>query len=107
MKIHTGDLVQVISGKDKGKKGKVLKVFLKLNKVVVEGVCKVKRHVKPGVIDKEGGIIEMEKPIDVSNVMFFDTKLNRPVRLTHKVIDNKKYRVSRKSGEVIEKTNEK
>ena len=101
MKIHKDDLVRIISGKDKGKQGKVLRVFPMDEKIIVEGVNKVKRHVKPGVVSKEGGIISMEKPIHVSNVMYIDAKLGKPVRLSYKIIDGKKYRFSKKSKEVI------
>ncbi len=80
MKIKKGDKVKIIAGKDKGKLGTVLKVLVAEAKVVVEGVGLVKRHIKPGVVSKDGGIISIEKPIDVSNVMYFDEKLNRPVR---------------------------
>lgn len=103
MKIHTGDKVKVIAGKDKGKTGKVMRIFSDKNKLVVEGVNIVKRHVKPGVVSKEGGIINIERPINISNVMYFDEKLNAPVRLGSKLVENKKYRVSKKSGEVLEK----
>ena len=102
MKIHKDDVVVVLAGKDKGKKGKVLAVNSQKGKVLVEGVNKVKRHVKPGAVTKEGGIITVEKPIDVSNVMYFDDKLSRPVRIGYKVIDDKKYRINKKTGDVID-----
>jgi|SRR3990167_6221542 len=102
MKIHKDDVVVVLAGKDKGKKGKVLAVNPQKGKVLVEGVNKVKRHVKPGAVTKEGGIITVEKPIDVSNVMYFDDKLSRPVRIGYKVIDDKKYRINKKTGDVID-----
>jgi large subunit ribosomal protein L24 len=102
MKLRKNDPVIVIAGKDKGKKGKILNVYKKTNKVLVEGVNKVKRHVKPGTITKEGGIISIEKPIDVSNVMYFDEKSSKATRIGYKLIDGKKYRISRKSGDVIE-----
>jgi large subunit ribosomal protein L24 len=102
MKIKKGDLVMVISGKDKGKKGKVLAVDIESNKVLVEGVNKVKRHVKPGKVSKEGGIISMEKPMPVSNIMYFDEKSGSPIRIGYKVIDGKKYRLNKKTGDVLE-----
>ena len=74
MKIRKNDPVIVIAGKDKGKKGKVLVVDTAKKKVLVEGVNRVKRHVKPGAVSKEGGIITVEKPIDISNVMSFILK---------------------------------
>jgi large subunit ribosomal protein L24 len=103
MKIKKGDKVKIILGKDKGKVASVLKVLKESNKIVVEGVGIVKKHVKPGAISKEGGIISIEKPIDVSNVMYFDEKINKPVRIGYKLINGKKYRVSKKSGEIIDK----
>ena len=103
MKIRKDDKVKIISGKDKGKLGKVLAVLPKKGKIVVEGVNMAKRHVKPGTISKEGGIVSVEKPLDVSNVMFFDEKVNKTVRVGFKVIDGKKYRISKKSGEVLDK----
>src|SRR3989338_2997201 len=103
MKIHKGDKVKVITGKDSGKEGKVLAVYLSKNKVLVEGINKVKKHVKPGAVSKEGGIISVERPVDVSNVMYIDQKSQKPVRLGYKVLDGKKYRVSRKDGEVVGK----
>lgn len=101
MKVKKGDKVKIISGKDKGKVGAILKVLPENNKVLVEGVNVVKKHVKPGSVSKEGGIVSIEKPVDVSNVMFFNEKLNRAVKLGYKVIDGKKYRICKKSGEVV------
>lgn len=101
MKIHKDDLVKIIAGKDKGKQGKVLRVILTADKVVVEGLNKVKRHVKPGVVSKEGGIISIEKPIHVSNVVYVDPKTSKSARLGYKLIDGKKYRYNKKSKEII------
>lgn len=103
MKIRLKDKVKVISGKDKGKVGEVLRVLPVENKVVVQGVNIVKRHVKPGVINKEGGIVTFEKPINVSNVMFFDEKENKPSRIGYSVVDGKKFRVIKKTNEVLKK----
>ncbi len=101
MKIKKGDKVKVISGKDKGKVSVVLKVLKVKNKVVVEGVNVAKKHVKPGAVSKEGGIIRIEKPIDVSNVMYYDEKAKKTVRIGYKLIDGKKKRINKKSGEVL------
>ena len=101
MKIHKGDKVIVITGKDSGKEGKVLAVYLSKNKVLVEGVNKVKKHVKPGAVSKEGGIVVIERPLDVSKVMYVDGTSGNPVRLGYKIIDGKKYRINKKTGEVI------
>jgi large subunit ribosomal protein L24 len=103
MKLRLKDKVKVISGKDKGKTGEVIKVLLLKNKVVVQGVNIVKKHVKPGVVNKEGGIITFEKPVDVSNVMFFDEKENKPSRLGYTLVDGKKFRVIKETGEVLKK----
>jgi large subunit ribosomal protein L24 len=102
MKIRTGDKVKVITGKDKGKVGEVLKVLKDKNKVVVEGVNKVKKHIKPGQLNEEGGIVELEKPIDVSNVMYFNDKLKKAVRIGYKFIDGKKHRVCKKTGDALD-----
>jgi large subunit ribosomal protein L24 len=103
MKIHTNDKVKVISGKDKGKIGKVIKVYLADNRVLVEGVNIVKRHVKPGTVSKEGGIVSIERPINASNVMYFDDKLDKPVRLGKKIVESRKYRVNKVTSEALEK----
>lgn len=103
MRIKKDDKVKVIVGKDRGKIAKVLKVINSENKVVVEGVNVVKKHVKPGAVSKEGGIISIEKPIDVSNVMYYDEDSKKAVKIGYKVIDGKKYRVSKKTGEILDK----
>lgn len=102
MKIRKGDRVKVISGKDKGKTGPILHVFKKTNRVLVEGVNVVKRHVKPGVVSKEGGIVSIEKPIHVSNVMYWDEKAAKTVRIGYKLSDRKKHRINVKTEEVLE-----
>lgn len=100
-KIRVGEKVKIITGKDKGKTAKVLKLFLGKQRILVEGVNVVKRHIKPGTVSKEGGIISMERPIHISNVMYHNEKSNRPVKVGAKVIDNKKYRINKKSKDVI------
>ena len=102
-KIKKGDYVIVLSGSDKGRKGEVLKVSPKDNRVVVKGVRMVKRHVKPSQIDPEGGIKQFEAPIHISNVAHIDPKDDVPTRVGFKVLkDGKKVRVAKKSGEVID-----
>jgi large subunit ribosomal protein L24 len=101
MKIKLKDKVKVISGKDKGKIGEVIKVLPLVNKVIVQGINIVKKHVKPGVVNKEGGIITFEKPVDVSNVMFFDEKEGKPSRLGYSLSDGKKFRVVKKTKEIL------
>ncbi|AZZ61357.1 50S ribosomal protein L24 [Oenococcus sp. UCMA 16435] len=89
MNIKTGDKVRVIAGKDKGKEGSVTKVFLKTDRVIVEGVNKVKKHQKPTQAEPKGGIIEKEAAIHVSNVMLVDTSTKKTIR-AHKRENNKK-----------------
>lgn len=103
MRIKKDDKVKIISGKDKGKISKVLKVLRSDNKIVVEGVGVVKKHVKPGTVSKEGGIISIEKPIDVSNVMYYDETSKKTIKVGYKIVDGKKYRVSKKTGDVLDK----
>jgi large subunit ribosomal protein L24 len=103
MKIKKGDKVKVISGKDKGKIAAVLKVLTERNKIVVEGVGIVKKHVKPGTVSKEGGIVSVEKAIDVSNVMYYDEKTKKTTRIGYKLIEGKKYRINKKTGDILDK----
>lgn len=103
MRIKTGDQVVVIAGKDKSKKGRVLRVLPKENRVVVEGVNIVKRHTKPSPAHPEGGILEREAPIHASNVMLVDPKTGEPTRVGYKFLeDGTKVRYAKKSGEVID-----
>ncbi len=105
MSIRKGDIVKVITGKDKGKTGKVLSVNRREGRVVVQGINMVKRHKRPTQRQREGGIIEKEAPISISNVMFYDEKSQTTTKLGHKVLeDGRKVRFSKKSGEVIETT---
>ena len=102
MKIKTGDLVTIISGDEKGKQGKVLKVLPKDNAVVVEGLNIVKKHVKPNQNNTKGSIVEKPNKIHVSNVALVDPKTNKPTRIGYKTgKDNKKVRVAKKSGTEI------
>jgi large subunit ribosomal protein L24 len=97
------DTVIVITGKDKGKKGRVIVAYPRENRVLVEGVNMVKKHTKPSPKNPQGGIIEQEAPIHVSNVMLVDPKSGLPTRVGYKVLDNgKKVRVAKRSGEVID-----
>lgn len=102
MYLKTGDKVTVISGSNKGKTGKVLKTLREENRVIIEGVNVCKKHIKPNANNQEGGIIEIERPINASNVMLVDSKTNKPTRIkmvTNK--DGKKVRASVKSNEEI------
>lgn len=102
MKIRKGDMVKVITGREKGKTGKVLKIYNDKGLLLVEKINTVKRHQKPTQRYRQGGIIEKEAPIHVSNVMFYDEKESKATRLRSKIVDGKKVRVSARSGEVIE-----
>lgn len=101
MKIKTGDNVIMLSGKDKGKKGKVLKAFPSTGKVVVEGINILKKHQKARQQGKSGEVIELPSPVDASNVALIDPKSNKATRINYKVEGGKKVRVSNKSGQVI------
>ncbi|MGB9859105.1 MAG: 50S ribosomal protein L24 [Moorellaceae bacterium] len=104
-KIHVrkGDTVVVITGKDKGKRGKVLRVMPSERRVVVEGVNIVKRHMRPTPKLQQGGIIEKEAPLDSSNVMLVCTKCDKPTRVGRRILpDGTKVRVCKKCGEVID-----
>jgi large subunit ribosomal protein L24 len=103
MKIRKDDKVKILSGKDAGKQGKVLMVLKDSQKVVVEGVNIAKRHVKPGKISKEGGIIKIEKPISASNVMLICEKCGKAVRIGFSIVGDKKFRICKKCGEVFTK----
>ncbi len=100
--IKRGDLVQVMIGKESGKTGKVLHVYPKREKVLIEKLNFVKRHMKPSKQYKQGGIVEKEAPLHWSNVMVVCSKCNKPVRTKHKVIEEKKTRICLKCDEMIE-----
>lgn len=103
MHVKKGDTVVVITGKDKGKKGKVLQVLPKKDRVIVEGVGMITKHQKPNQQMQQGGIINQEAAIHASNVMLWDKKANQGTRVGCKFLaDGKKVRVSKKTGEVIE-----
>ena len=102
MSIRKDDTVVVLSGKDKGKQGKVLKTEPKSGKVVVEKVNLVSRHTKPRRQGEEGGILQKEAPIYASKVMRVCPKCNKPTRAAHKVLaDGKKVRICKKCGAEI------
>ena len=104
MKVHKGDTVLVISGKDKGAKGKVIQAFPAQEKVLVEGVNRIKKHVANSAPERgaeSGGIVTQEAPIHVSNVMVIDSEGN-PTRIGFRVDENgKKVRISRRNGKDI------
>ena len=98
MNIRKDDKVVVISGKDKGKQGKVLVAEPKTGKVIVEGVSVAAKHQKPRKQGEEGGIIKRETPIYASKVMLVCPKCGKPTRVGHTVVDGKKVRVCKKCG---------
>ena len=99
-KIKKGDTVNVIPGKDKEREGKVLSVDAKNHKVTVEGINKVSRHTKPNAQNQQGGIIEKEAPIDLSNVML--SVNGQAVRVGFGEKEGKKVRINKKTGEAID-----
>ena len=101
--IKIDDKVKVVTGKDKGKIGKVLKVIRKNNRIIIESINMVKRHAKPNASNRQGGILDKEAPIHRSNVMLMCNKCLMPVRIQMKRLENeKKVRTCRKCGEIID-----
>ncbi|HEY3829428.1 MAG TPA: 50S ribosomal protein L24 [Solirubrobacteraceae bacterium] len=107
MKIHSGDQVKVIAGKDRGKSGRVLRTEPRRQRVFVEGLNMIKRHTKPQQVsgantNAAGGVIEREGPIHISNVMLLDPKDNKPTRVGVERENGKAFRVSRRTGTRID-----
>ena len=102
MRIKTGDTVIVISGKDKGATGKVLRTYPKDNRVIVEGVNVQTKHQKQTRKIQEAQIMHVEGPIDASNVMLYDTKAKKAVKVGYQGTGKEKVRVNRKTGEKID-----
>ncbi|HOJ31064.1 MAG TPA: 50S ribosomal protein L24 [bacterium] len=101
--IRKNDFVVVIKGKDTGKKGRVVRVFPETSRVLVEGVNFVKKATRPRKLDRQGGIITMEKPISIANVQFFCMKCSKKTRLGIKMMDDgSKVRYCKKCGELVE-----
>ncbi|MDO4463325.1 MAG: 50S ribosomal protein L24 [Bacillota bacterium] len=100
LKIKKGDTVKIIAGKDKGTEGKVLSVDAKNNKVVVEGANMITKHTKPSAANQNGGIIQKEAPIDLSNVMYVHK--GQATRVGFKMEGDKKVRFAKSTGEVID-----
>ena len=104
IKIRKGDTVMVISGEDKGKTGRVLSVDIEKNRVIVEKVNFVKRHTKPKGQGQQGGILEKEAGVHLSNVMLFDPKAGKGVRTgSRRTKDGKRERISRATGDPVGK----
>ena len=102
MRVKKNDTVRVIAGEDKGKEGKILKVFPDSNRVIVEKVNLIKRHTKPSKSVPQGGIIEKEAPINATNVMLVCPKSHKPTRIgVHVANDGSRTRVSKKSGDPL------
>jgi large subunit ribosomal protein L24 len=107
LKIHSGDQVKVIAGKDRGKSGRVLRVEPRNERVFVEGLNMIKRHTRPQQVsgtrsEAQGGVIEREGPIHVSNVMLLDPKDNKPTRVGIERENGKPFRVSKRTGTRID-----
>jgi large subunit ribosomal protein L24 len=99
--LKKGDLVMVISGEDKGKKGHILKSFPKSGRVIVEKVHMIKKHAKPSQRNPQGGIITMEAPVQASNVMLFNEKLNAVSKPVIKIHEGNRVRICKKSGDEL------
>ncbi|MEE8317986.1 MAG: 50S ribosomal protein L24 [Candidatus Omnitrophota bacterium] len=101
--IKKNDTVQVISGDEKGKKGRVLSMLSKDDRIIVEGINMIKRHMKPSKKYSQGGIIEKEASVERSNIMLVCPKCDKPTKIGNKMLENeKKIRLCKKCGEVIE-----
>lgn len=101
MKFKKGDTVIVTAGKDKGKEGKIERVYAKSNKVLVENINMYKKTVAKNEQMPQGGILDVPRPIDVSKIMFKDPKTGKPTRMKYETKDKKKVRVAVKSKTVI------
>ena len=101
--VKKGDIVQVTAGREKGKRGKVLRVFKEEHRVLVEKLNMMKRHTRPSQATQQGGIIEREGKIHISNVMPVDPKSNKPSRVSRKRLeDGTRVRVTQRSGEMLD-----
>jgi large subunit ribosomal protein L24 len=101
LKIRKGDTVKVVAGESKNVEGKVLEVYKETNKALVEGVNMIKKHQKPNAQNPQGGIIEKEAPIHISNLALVDPKSGETTKVGVKYEEGKKVRIAKKSGEVI------
>ena len=101
LNIKKGDTVYVNAGNDKGKTGKVLTVISAKDRAIVEGINLVSKHTKPNAKQPQGGIIKQEAGIHISNLQLIDPKSGKPTRVGHKLVDGKKIRYAKKSGEEI------
>ena len=101
MKLKKGDRVIVTSGKDKGKKGKIEKVFFEANKVLIPGVNLYKKHIRPQGENKPGGVVDVVKPLAVANVALICPKCNQPTRIGYQSTGAEKHRICKKCKAVI------
>lgn len=102
LKLKKNDTVKVISGKARGKTGRILRVLADKAHVVVEGLNLVKKHQRPSQQDQNGGIVDREAPIHVSNLMLVSAKSNAPVKVARREVDGKRVRVEKKTGKAVE-----
>ncbi len=103
LRLKSGDMVQIVSGEHKGQKGKIHKVYPQKGTVLVEGINIVKRHTKPTQKNQQGGIMEKEAPIHISNCMLVCEKTDKPTRIGIKVLENgKRARYSKRSKELVD-----
>ena len=100
IKLKKGDEVVVLTGKDKGKTGKIVKILPSKNKAIVSEINKVKKNQKPDN-NQPGGIIEKEMPIHISNISFYDANNKKAVKVGYKLSKDKKVRINRSTGEII------
>lgn len=101
LKVKTGDTVRVIAGDHKGLEGKIVRVLREKNKAIVEGINIISKHVKPSATNPQGGIVKKEAPIHISNLAIVDPKTKEVTKVTFKVEEGKKVRVSKKSNQVL------
>ena len=101
MRIRKGDTVLIISGKDKGRKGKVLKALPERDKIMVEGINLRKKHVRPKKSGEKGQIVEVSVPIDISNLKFSCLKCSKTTKIGYKSGEKEKYRICKKCGQRI------
>jgi large subunit ribosomal protein L24 len=102
-KLRKNDFVQVMKGKDVGKKGRVIRIIPDEKKILVEGINFVKKHSKPSAANKQGGIVHIEKPVSISNVSYFCMKCSKPTKLGVKFLeDGTKVRYCKKCSEIAE-----
>ncbi len=102
LNLKKNDTVKVISGKARGKSGRILRVLTVKNTAIVEGLNLVKKHQRPSQQDQKGGIVEREAPIHLSNLMLVSATSNEPVKVSRRVVDGKRVRVEKKTGKAVD-----